>query len=146
MKDSGWRFDKINTMTIYFQKTGEMNRSSYTKIFLRTNAILNIENNDIYCFIWSILASLHPCNNNHPNRVSNYKQYFNELNIQGFNFSKGLKCSDVHRFNELNTLSNNIFELTFYQDQNKWRHKLLPIEVSKNNSDRVIDLATYKNH
>ena len=25
MKDSGWRFDKINSMTIYFYKTGEMN-------------------------------------------------------------------------------------------------------------------------
>ena len=26
------------------------------------------------------------------------------------------------------------------------RHKLIPIEVSKNDSDRVIDLAIYKNH
>ena len=78
-----------------------------------------MKKNDEYCFIWSILASLHPCNNNHPNRVSNYKQYFVELNIQGFDFSYGLKCSDVHKFNELNTLSINLFELYFYQDQNK---------------------------
>ena len=70
MKDSGWRFDKINSMIIYFYKTGELNGSNYTKIPLRTNAILNIENNDKYCFILSILASLHTCNNNHPNRVS----------------------------------------------------------------------------
>ena len=46
MKDSGWRFDKINSMIVYFYKTGEMNGKSY--------------------------------NNNHPNRVSNCKQYFNE--------------------------------------------------------------------
>ena len=26
------------------------------------------------------------------------------------------------------------------------KHKLIPIEVSKNNSDRVTDLALYKNH
>ena len=73
MKDSGWRFDKINSMTVYFYKTGELNGSSYVKILLRSNAILNIGNNDKYCSIWSILAILHPCNNNHPKTVSNYK-------------------------------------------------------------------------
>ena len=99
MKDSGWRFDKINSMTVYFYKTSEMNGSNYIKIPLRSNAILNIENNDKHCFLWSILASLHPCNNNHPNRVSNYRQYFIELNIQGFDFFNGFKCSDIHNIN-----------------------------------------------
>ena len=141
LKDSGWRFDKINSMKIYFYKTNEMNGSNYVKISMRSNAILNVENNDKYCFLWSILAFSHPCNNNHPKRVSNYRQYFNELNIQGFNFTDAFKCSDVQKFNELNNLSVNIFELNFYQDQNYWKHKLIPIEISKNNSDRVIDLA-----
>ena len=146
MRDSGWRFDKINSMTVYFYKTNELNGSNYVKIPLRSNAILNVEKNDKYCFLWSILAYLHPCNNNHPNRVSKYRQYFNELNIQGFDFSKGFRCSDVHKFNELNNLSVNMFELNFYQDQNQWKHKVIPIEISKNESDRVIDLAIYKNH
>ena len=146
MKDCGWRLDKINSMTIYFYKTSEINGSNYIKILLRSNAILNIENNDKYCFLWSILASLYPCNNSHPNRVSKYKQYFNELYIQGFDFSYGFKCRDVHKFNELNNLSVKIFVLNFYQDQNQWKHKLIPIEVSKNETDKVIDLAIYKNH
>ena len=113
---------------------------------MRSNAILNIENIDKNCFLWSILASLYPCNVIHPNRVSNYRQNFNELNINGFDFARGFKCNDVHKFNEINNLSGNIFELNFYQDQNKWKHKILPIEVSKNESDKVIDLAIYKNH
>ena len=78
--------------------------------------------------------------------MSNYRLYFNELNIQGFDLTNGFKCSDVHKFNELNKLSVTIFELNFYQDQNKWNHKFLPIEVSKNNSDTIIELAIYKNH
>ena len=118
-------------MTVYFFKTTELNGSNYVKTPLRSNAILNIENKDKYCFLSSILASLHPCNNNHPNRVSNYNQNFNELNIQDFDFTNGFKCSDVHKFNELNDLSINIFELNFYHDQNQWRHKLIPIEYSK---------------
>ena len=105
LKDSGWRFDKLYSMTIYFYKTNDLNGSIYIKIPLSSNATLNIENNDKYCFLWSIIASLYPSNNNHPNRVSNYRQYFNELNIQGFDFSRGFKCIDVHKFNEINNLS-----------------------------------------
>ena len=113
---------------------------------MRSNAILNIENNVKYCFLWSIITYLHPCNNHHPNRVSNCRHYFDELYIQGFDFANGFKCSDIHKFNELNNSSVNKFELNFYQDQNQWKHKLIPIEVSKNESDKVIDLAIYKNH
>ena len=145
-KESGWPFGKINSITIYFYKTGEMNGSNYVKVPLRTNAILNNENNDNYCLIWSISARLYPCNNNHPDRVSNFIQKNDDLNIQGFDFTNGFKCSDVHKFNELNNLSIDIFEIKFYQDQNKGRHKKIPVEISKNNSDRVIDLAIYKNH
>ena len=123
-----------------------MNGTSYVKIPLRSSAILNIQNNDKYCFIWSILVSLHPCENTHPSRLNNYLQYFNELNFQSFDFTNGFKCSDVHRFNELNNLSVNIYELNFYQDGDNWQHNLIPIEISKNESDKVIDLLFYKNH
>ena len=105
-----------------------------------------MKTNDKFSFIWSFLASLHPCDNEHPNRVSNYKQYFNELNIIGFDFTNGFKCIAAHKFEKLNNWSINIFEINFYQDRNKWRHKLIPIEFNKNNSDRVIDSAIHKNH
>ena len=85
-------------MKISFYKTGELNGSSYVKIPLRSSAISKNKNNDKYCFIWSNLASLHPCDNDHPNRVSIYKQYFNELKNDGFDFTNGLECSDMHRF------------------------------------------------
>ena len=83
-----------------------MDGRSYVKKPLRSSAILNIENDDKYCFLWSILAYIHP----------------------------------------LNKLSINIIELSFYQDQTKWRQKLIPIEVSKKYSDGVFDLLVNKNH
>ena len=106
---------------------------------------MKIESNDNYCFLWSILVYLHPFEINHPKRVSNYKKYFNEINIEGFDFTNGFKCSDVHKYEKLNILSINIFRLNFYQDQNKWRHNLKPIEFKKKDSDKVIDLLVYKN-
>ena len=123
MKNSGWRFDKIDSMTLYFHKTGELNGSKYVKIPLRLNAILNIENNDNYCSLWSILANLHHCNTNHNNRITDYKQHFGELNIERFDFTKGIKCSYIHLLKGIITLSTNIIELMFYQDQNKWKHE-----------------------
>ena len=87
----------------------------------------------------SILASLHPCENDHPNRVSNYKQYFNELNINGFDYTNGFNCSDMHRFEKSNYLSINIYEIVSYQDGDKWKHNLIAIEFSKNESVKVID-------
>ena len=48
MKDSGGQFDKNNSVTIYFYQTCIMNGRSYVKIPLRSNAILNFENNDEY--------------------------------------------------------------------------------------------------
>ena len=50
-KESGWIFDKINSMKKRFYKTSELNGSSYVKIPLRLNALINIKNNDNYCFI-----------------------------------------------------------------------------------------------
>ena len=39
-----------------------------------------------------------------------------------------------------------MFEFIFNQVQNNWKHNSIPIEISKNNSDRVADLLIYKIH
>ena len=116
-------------MTMYFYKTGELNRSNYVEAPLRSSAILNVENDEKYCFLRSILAHFHPCNENHPNRVSIYRQCFKKLNIGGFDLTIGFKCSDVHKFGKLNNLSSNMSELNFYRDQKIYKHKLTPIGV-----------------
>ena len=95
-----------------------MNGSSYVKVPLRSSAILQIETDDKVCFLCSTFASLHPCKNSHPNRVSYYRQYLFELNIQAFDFTNGFKCSDVHKFEKVNNLSKNKFHLGFCPDEN----------------------------
>ena len=96
-------------MTIKFYNTTELNSSNDGKIPIRSPAILNIENDDKYCFLWSILAHLHPCEKINHNRVTNYKQNFNELNNDGFDFSKKLICTDTHIIEKLSNLSENSF-------------------------------------
>ena len=64
-KKSGSIFDKINAKTKRFYKTGELNGSSYVENPLRSNALIKIKNNYKYCFLWSILAYLHPSDIDH---------------------------------------------------------------------------------
>ena len=118
-------------MKVRFYKTREWNGSSHVKIPLRNFALINFENDVLYCFLRTFFAKLQPCNNDHPSRVSNYRQYSDELVFEGFDFTKGLKCFDVHIFEKLNILSINMFELNFYQDKNKWKQTLIPIEINK---------------
>ena len=68
------------------------------------------------------------------------------MTIDGFDFTNGFKCSDMHRFEKLNNLSINIYGLNFSQNGDNWKHILIPIEISKNESDKVFDLLIYKNH
>ena len=145
-KESGGIFHEINSMKINFFKSGELNGSNYVKIPLRSSALISFKNDDKNCFLWSILAKLHPCKYNHPNRVSNYKYFSNELNIEGFDFTNGFKCSVVQKFEKRNSLSINIFELNLYQDQNKWKHILILIEISKKEWNRNVDLLINENH
>ena len=141
MKESGWVFQRVNSMTISFYNTGNMDGSSYVKIPLRSSAIGNIKNDDKNCFLCSIIAKLHPCENS-SKIVSICRKYFNELNIEWFDFINGFKCGDMYRFEKLNNFSINIYELNF--DQNKY--KLIPFGISKNVTEKVIDLLIYKNH
>ena len=133
-------------MTIDFYKDEEMIGISYVKIRLRSSVILNIEIDDKFCFLWSILAKLHPSSKIHRNRVWNYRKKFKEIIIEAFDFTNGLKCSDVHKFKKLNNSFININETNLYTDEIKWKHEVIPIEVSKKDSDRVIDLLNYINH
>ena len=95
---SAWRFDKTNSMKIFSYKTTEMNGSNYVKNPLGRSAVLNFEKDDKFCILWLILDTLQPCKKSYPDRVSKYRQYFDEFNNHGFVFLNGSKCNDVHDF------------------------------------------------
>ena len=94
-KERGWIIDRTSSVKLKFYKTVEVNGSIYVKIPFRSNAILNFENIDEYCFSRSILAFLYPRDNTHPTKVNNYLQNLYELNIDGFDFTNEFKCSDM---------------------------------------------------
>ena len=111
-------------MTKYVFKITELTGWKYVKLPLKNSALLNNENVDKYCSSLSILTNLHPCQNSQPNRVSSFRQDFDELNIGGLYFTNRFECSHVHKFWTLNTMSINVFEIRFRQEQKKWKQKI----------------------
>ena len=79
---------------------------------------LNIKNNDEKCFLWSILASLHPgqCRNN-LDRVSKCQEYEHDLNMSGIQYPMDIK--DIGKFEHQNNISVNAYG---YEDK-----KSLPV-------------------
>ena len=51
--------------------------------FFRSQAIINVQNEDQQCLKWALLSALHPTNRNSSKRVSQYARYANELDFSG---------------------------------------------------------------
>ena len=144
MQGSGWDLHGIKYLKIYFHKTNALKGMTYVKFPIRTNSILNVQNVDTYCFLWSILASIHPVDKN-PQRVSKYEPYRDELNIDNIDLTYGMRITDIPRFEILNpTLTINVFEYSTEEDND---YRLVPLYISIHNENRRIkDLFFYKNH
>ena len=73
---------------------------------------------------------------NHKDRISKYIIHLNKLNLKGLEFP--MKVKDIPKFENLNNLNINVFELT--------GNVLTPIHVNKNYLQPQIDLLLYQNH
>ena len=84
------------------------NYLSLSKELKAKQGYLNIENNDKKCFLWSILASLHPVQHrNQPDKVSKYQKYEHELNMSGIQYTVDIK--DIGKFEHQNNISVNVY-------------------------------------
>ena len=93
-------------------KYNSMRASSYLSLPKELNAkrgCLNILNNDEKCFLWSILASLHPIQCRiHQDRVTKYQEYESELNMSEVKYTVDIK--DISTFQHQNNISLNVYE------------------------------------
>ncbi|XP_048256619.1 uncharacterized protein LOC125382162 [Haliotis rufescens] len=102
------------------------------EIAYKTKSVVNVENNDEMCFIYSILAKLFPAPH-HPTRVKHYQPFVNRLNLDGFTFPMTLK--QIPRFEQVNQLSINV-----YGFEDKTLYPLYISNVSNIEPDSQIDL------
>ncbi|XP_060530461.1 uncharacterized protein LOC132704468 [Cylas formicarius] len=112
-RDSGWALQELLHLEIGINKYNPLRASSYVRLpkeIEAKKAVLNLQNTDEKCFMWSILAALHPIHwTNNANRVSNYVEFQNELDFTGIDFP--VKLKDISTFERLNEISVNVYGL-----------------------------------
>ena len=94
--------EKINTINLNIARYKPIrgrNSFAYTPADISDKkTILNVQNKDNLCFLYSILAQLHPAEEN-AKRVSKYKKYLNTLKYDGIEMS--ISVGDIDRFEKL---------------------------------------------
>lgn len=104
-KGSGWSIENIISSTLHIGKYAPIKGSSYIplpKKLAAKQAIVNVKNNDHMCFLWSILASLHPVARN-PQRPQKYLPFFNELDTSQLVYP--VTFDQIDAFSERNDIS-----------------------------------------
>lgn len=138
-KGSQWVLHKINGLELRINKYVPFKGGSYTplpKQIAAKKAVINIKNEDSKCFLWSILAALHPVNKN-SERVSHYKKYEHEFDkaLKGIEFP--IKVTDIDKIEKRINISINVY---YYNDTKT----VLPLRITKDEKDRHIDLLYIK--
>ena len=138
LEGSGFQFQEIEEVILEIYKVNDIQASSYIELppkYKKNQSIINLKNNDQFCFLWCILAYLFPVEDN-KNITSKYVIHMNKLNLKGLEFP--MKGKDIPKFENLNNLNVNVFELT--------GSVLTPIHITKNYFQPQIDLLLYENH
>ncbi|XP_043484408.1 uncharacterized protein LOC122512572 [Leptopilina heterotoma] len=135
-KGSNWNIQSIIRLEINVNKYNPMRASSYidlpTKIKIK-HACINVQNNDNECFKWAVLSALHP-NISDPKRVSNFKEFKDELNFDGIEFPVTLKS--VPKFEKINDVSINVYGL----EKRYGDFSVHPLHLTTEKRDRHVNL------
>ena len=130
---SGWKITFINKVFLNVTKIVHLKGSSYVELpkwIKNKKAIVNIQNKDQYCFLYSVLANLYPAND-HKNLPSKYKEYFNKIDYSMLEFPVKIDSS-IEKFEEANNLSINIYTLE--------NNLIVPIRISSNVDKHYTDI------
>ena len=101
----------------------------------KKKSIINIQNKDNKCFLWSILRYLHPVQMNEV-RLTDLRDYENDLNFKEINFP--VKVKDITKFesNNPDLPGINVFSVN---DNNK----IYPLRINQKDCEKSIDLFLY---
>jgi len=94
------------------------------KFIQSKRAVVNVVNTDQKCFLWSILAAIHPATDN-SSKLYNYEEYEHTLNLDGISFP--VRLDQIRIFERNNPhISVNCYE---YKVQES--HAVIPIYLTK---------------
>ena len=94
---SGWKYIKVIKLVLHTTRWEPLNGSSYIPLdpyLANKKCLINMQNEDDKCFMWSVLRALYP-KNNHPERIDkDLKSKQESINMKGIHYPVNLKAID----------------------------------------------------
>ncbi|XP_041377440.1 uncharacterized protein LOC121389858 [Gigantopelta aegis] len=139
-------FEEVMNVKLTVTQFQPFRGSSYLPLpseLRKKRSLLNIRNlDDDKCFIYAILAHLHPSSTSHKDLPDDYIQHISELHVEGFKFPMALK--NVGNFEKANDLSINVYGYSQKEKKEDEENLIFPLKISDNVSHvypkRHIDL------
>ena len=98
LEGSGFVFQEIKVVILEIHKVNDIQASSWVELppkYRNSQSILNIKNDDHFCFLWCILAYLFPVEDN-KNITSKYAMSLPFLCTEGLEIP--MKAKDIPKF------------------------------------------------
>lgn len=142
---SGWSLHEVVDLTVNINKNVIFSASSYiplpSDIDKNKKCIVNVKNDeDSKCFLWSVLAALHPKHRDAGN-INHYKKYENELNLDGVSFPASLESIRIFEKQNEN-ISINVYVISeeFNHEKKKVENIIVPVRLTDNVKSKHIHL------
>ena len=123
---SGWQFLKVIKLVLHTTKWEPLYGSSYIPLdpyLANKKALINMQNEDDKCFMWSVLRALYP-KDNHPERIDkDLKSKQDSINMDGICYPVNFRAID--RFEHLNP-NISISVLGYNKEE-----RIFPLKISK---------------
>ena len=127
---SGWTLEENHTLVLEMTDYQPIGGSSFIELpkdIFDTKSIINIKNEDQKCFMWSIIAALHPAEH-HAERINHYESYADELNFTGIEFP--ITIDQIGKFEKLNpNISVTVLGIDIPDNEEKESSKIFPMRV-----------------
>ncbi|MGI9555413.1 MAG: endonuclease domain-containing protein [Cyanophyceae cyanobacterium] len=134
---SDWVVFEIKFIDLHCAKYSPLRGSTSSKLppsIQIKHAIINPDNEDQKCFLWSVLIGIYP-KQSHRHRISQYRCHENAMDMTGISYPVAI--DEIARFTEQNRISVNVF--TF--DEN-----LSPLRMAGKRLKKHVNLFYYDGH
>lgn len=144
-KETGWSLKEIINLIVNINRFAPLQGGSKTfiempKFIKKEKAVVNIKNDDNFCFLWSIVAALYPVKNN-STIISFYPDFRKILKYEGIDFPIAL--TDVPKFEKMNNLRIHIYDVDNIGSNKK---EIVPLHINDQFSEKsTIQLLMIKN-
>ncbi len=134
---SGWILERVEKITLKVAKRNlDKKGASYIqtpKSIRNKLAVINVQNKDLRCFEYSILAAMHHKELQKPCQASSYKKWINkEFDMR--EFPQPMHPKMIHKFEEKYSISVNLYHIESEGDT------VTPLLISKKRSQNPINL------